>query len=776
MPHLSPSLRRELTAFPILAATLCAAQPALAAPLAVTDRQAEPAPFASRTGERVAVLDFNGDGISDHVVAGTNAVTVYFGARGSATGGGTTTVSVNVGGAGNVGVASAGDFDGDGRDDLLLINQKGATRTYVLHGAATNPATLTVEGNARTTDITNGVWASAETRTYGIGDFNGDGKDDALVPTSNGTNSSNGPLGYAILFGGTRTATLNARVVSDRVSRVVGYQHCYTTLTWFGFIYTSCQLPIPSMYPLGDVNADGFTDLYVNLGQGRAESIILGRAGKGVTISAASPGSKSVSLNALPGAGEQSRAVGAGDVNGDGIDDVLKRGYIVPLGVHLGRRDLPATLPADEPVLPIEVEQGRSIYFVGPVGDQNGDGRDDLLFLSSKASGGDHRLVVATLRPGATSFALADQILVGGNLSAVPGAAGGSLTAGDLDGDGATDTVVNDHDAIYRLTHSGGEVSRPRLQASTRYVDTRGGSHAPSTTTYTAACGGASQTIVAQQDDVATFGADNSFARGDRCTVTTVDSPPAALSSCLGWSVSYRFRGQAVGAGAELTLGNDPNRWEQTRTCTLDDTPPPPAFPIRDFAGWQQSGGASTGSSATNLALTTGPNKTASSVAPKPLDPNGKRFSFQLSMQGGNGAAEGVTFAFLDDLGGQPSGLLGTGGGHLGFGGLVGKAIAFDAAKQPEDAQANTVSLVDGVQGSALQKIASKDAGLRLRGPAVSVTVDVKDGKITVTLNKTRVHTYSATLPNSVFPAFTASTSGTWQHQAISAYSVQELP
>lgn len=213
-------------------------------------------------------------------------------------------------------------------------------------------------------------------------------------------------------------------------------------------------------------------------------------------------------------------------------------------------------------------------------------------------------------------------------------------------------------------------------------------------------------------------------------------------------------------------------RSETVRFARLASVLPAPS-PVRHV---QHSGGASTGSAGTNLALTTGANKTASSVAPKPLNPNGKRFSFQLSMQGGNGAAEGVTFAFLDDLGGRPSGLLGTGGGHLGFGGLIGKAIAFDAAKQPEDAQANTVSLVDGVQGSALRKVASKDAGLRLRGAAVSVMVDVEDGKITVTLNNSRVHTYAATLPNSVFPAFTASTSGTWQHQAIYAYSVHELP
>ena len=119
--------------------------------------------------------DFNGDGRDDILWRNSNGdVTNWLGqANGNFTGNAAN--SYNNPGA-SWSVAGTGDFNGDGRDDILWRNSNGDVTNWL--GTATGGFV----GNAANSYNNPGVgWSVA-----GSGDFNGDGRDDVLWRNSNG--------------------------------------------------------------------------------------------------------------------------------------------------------------------------------------------------------------------------------------------------------------------------------------------------------------------------------------------------------------------------------------------------------------------------------------------------------------------------------------------------------------------------------------------------------------------------------------------------------------
>ncbi|MBP5586894.1 MAG: hypothetical protein J6Y92_11145 [Lentisphaeria bacterium] len=90
--------------------------------------------------------------------------------------------------------AGIGDFDGDGKDDVLRINEAG----YVVGEMSNGDGTFT----AQVLNFKDAAWD-----ILGIGDFDGDGRDDVLVANPTGASETVGLLGY--WKGGTEWTLIN---------------------------------------------------------------------------------------------------------------------------------------------------------------------------------------------------------------------------------------------------------------------------------------------------------------------------------------------------------------------------------------------------------------------------------------------------------------------------------------------------------------------------------------------------------------------------------------
>jgi len=234
--------------------------------------------------------DFNGDGDPDIIVGARNSgilgkAYVFYGGPSLDATPDVTLTGESTGSStwfGNS-VASAGDLNGDGFDDVIVGAPAYGTqvgRVYVYYGGSAPDAvpdrvfTGTIAGN-----LLGWVVGSA-------GDLNGDGHLDVFATAPRYYSGGTDPGGVYAWFGGPGSdavpdLTIRGSVASDRPAYAAN---------------------------AGDVNADGFSDLIVSK-SGHAE----------VYFGGASP-------DAIPDLtiiGNFTTVAGAGDVNGDGIDDFM---------------------------------------------------------------------------------------------------------------------------------------------------------------------------------------------------------------------------------------------------------------------------------------------------------------------------------------------------------------------------------------------------------------------------------------------------------------------
>jgi hypothetical protein len=234
-----------------------------------------------------------------------------------------------------VNVSTAGDINGDGFDDLIIgapwsnaNNTLKSGQAYVVFGKAGGFA---ANLNLSTLNGTNGFSFtggaqndSSGRRVNNAGDVNGDGFDDMVI--SGGGNATNAPA--YVVFG--KATPFAANINLSSLTGLDGFR-----ITGVGNNTT----PISSA---GDVNGDGFDDILIgNLGGGANGSyagiayVIYGKATSAMGGFAASIDTSSLNGTngfILNGVKQFDQAGGrgvssAGDVNGDGLDDLLVGGF-----------------------------------------------------------------------------------------------------------------------------------------------------------------------------------------------------------------------------------------------------------------------------------------------------------------------------------------------------------------------------------------------------------------------------------------------------------------
>ncbi|NBB16576.1 hypothetical protein GVN21_14530 [Caulobacter sp. SLTY] len=357
-------------------------------------------------------------------------------------------------------VSSAGDVNGDGVEDFVIgIDGSPANRAYVLFGDEGGfPSTLALSG----LDGTNGFWVTGETtsdRAGGsvgaAGDFNNDGYDDIIVGARGNDPGGVTNAGSAyIVLGGPSPAT-GGLGSAFKLSGVVSED----LVGW-------------SVAGIGDINGDGFDDVLVgakyadiNGSSSGAAYVVFGHASpSGVLDLSTLDGANGFRIGGVAAIDLAGYSVGAaGDVNGDGIDDLVIGATGVDSAnagsgaayVVFGSADEP--FDADLDLSALNGSNGFRIagtttneyvgFSVASAGDINGDGFDDLA-VGGRGSGGTGGVSIIFGSNAGFAATLSVTDLNGTNGFRIAGEAGADhagrsvSAAGDLNGDGIDDLII----------------------------------------------------------------------------------------------------------------------------------------------------------------------------------------------------------------------------------------------------------------------------------------------------------------------------------------------
>jgi len=348
-------------------------------------------------------------------------------------------------------VADAGDVDGDGLSDFLVGAEGDTTygsntgKAYLFTGSPSGAMTPTASF------VGTGGANYAGRGLDGAGDVDGDGYDDLLVG-ADGNSAAGTNAGAAYLIYGPVTGDMGLGV-SD------------VTFTGEG----SGDRAGLSVAGAGDMDGDGYDDLLIGaynasyLGIDSGKTYLIYGPPTGTLVPLAGADAAFGGENASDRAGY--RVAGAGDIDGDGNDDILIGAYgnddagdlagkvYLVLGPQYGL----SSLGAAEASFSGSVTDDEAGMAVAGAGDVNGDGLDDILIGAHQNGANGDESGRAYLFFGPQSGAMgvdAGNALISGEAADDNSAI--SLAGGhDIDGDGLMDILIGAMNVQGVGNHSG---------------------------------------------------------------------------------------------------------------------------------------------------------------------------------------------------------------------------------------------------------------------------------------------------------------------------------
>jgi len=326
-------------------------------------------------------------------------------------------VGLDSGDTSGISVSSAGDVNGDGIDDLIIGAQSAdpngdsaAGETYVVFGSDQGFPSVLLDNETLTGSngfVINGIDANdlSGRSVSSAGDINGDGIDDLIIGAWQADPNGDSLAGESyVVFGSDQgfAASLDLSALNGSNGFVI---NGIDAGDFSGFSVSSA----------GDFNGDGISDVIIgapNADNGgsndRGESYIIFGSVQGFAASlelSALNGSNGFVLNGIDQSDQSGYSVSsAGDINGDGFDDVIIGARFANPGGNASAGESYVVFGSDQGFsasLDLSTLNGsngfvingidqidRSGVSVSAAGDVNGDGVDDLIIGAHEADPG----------------------------------------------------------------------------------------------------------------------------------------------------------------------------------------------------------------------------------------------------------------------------------------------------------------------------------------------------------------------------------------------------